>query len=183
LSDPAGDLPIVCPILHGVLAADSPFGVLLGDESLDPLGQLAVTVLTGIGTGVGQIQVALVLQRLGRRTVGDPLLLELEQVLGALQDDDHRGQAAGHPDRAAHAGDDRQRCGDHQLEQLEPEVTPVVVATVAVVPAELSLEPLPGRVLGGWWRHGLHRPQRSGSVLAACHPPASLCVLLGSSAR
>jgi hypothetical protein len=56
------------------------------------------------------------------------LHLELIEVLGALQHDNDRGQAAGHPDRATHAGDDRQRRGDRKLEQLQPLLQTLVLA-------------------------------------------------------
>ena len=80
-----------------LLVAGRPPGVLLRDQAFDPLGQLARPILSQVRAGPSQVQVALVLERLGGGAVGDPLLLELVQVLGALQHDDHRGQAAGEP--------------------------------------------------------------------------------------
>jgi hypothetical protein len=76
------------------LVAGGPLGVLLGDEALDPFGQLPVPVLPNIGSGPGQIQVALVLEGLGGGAVGDPVLLELVEMLDTLQDDDDGRQAA-----------------------------------------------------------------------------------------
>lgn len=77
--------------------AGGPLGVLLRDQTLQPLGELAVAILPDIGSGLGQVQVPLVLERLGSGAVGDPVLLELVQVLDTLQYHDHRGQATGHP--------------------------------------------------------------------------------------
>jgi hypothetical protein len=74
---------------QGLLVAGGPLGVLLEYQALEPLRQLAVLIPTNIRSGLGQIQVALVFQRLGGGAVGDPVLLELEQMLGALQHDDH----------------------------------------------------------------------------------------------
>ena len=42
------------------------------------------------------------LQRLGRGPVGNPVLLELVQVLHSFKDNDHGGQAAGYPGWAVH---------------------------------------------------------------------------------
>jgi hypothetical protein len=61
-----------------------------------------------------------VLQGLGAGAVGDPVLLELIQVLGAIQRDDRCGQAAGHPDGTVKAGHHWQGGGNRKLEQLEP---------------------------------------------------------------
>src|SRR6266498_594953 len=108
--------------------AGGPLGVLLRDQALESLRELAVAILAGVGPGLGQVQVTLVLERLGGGAVGDPVLLELVEVL--------------------------------------------VVATLAVVPADLVLQPVPGRVLCVWKGHGLDRPYRPCSVLAACHPPS-----------
>jgi len=46
------------------------------------------------------------------------VFLELVEVLDTLQDDDDRGQAAGHPHRASHGSHDGQRCGDRKLQEL-----------------------------------------------------------------
>ena len=70
------------------------------------------------------------------------MLLELVQVLGALPRHDHRGQAAGDPHPAARARHHRQRRGDRQLQQLEPLVPALVVTALAVISAELVLQPL-----------------------------------------
>src|SRR6266542_656859 len=152
--------------------AGGPLGVLLRDQALESLRELAVAILAGVGPGLGQVQVTLVLERLGGGAVGDPVLLELVEVLGALQHHDHRGQAAGHPHGTVDPGHHRQRRGNRQLQQLQPLVAALVVATLAVVPADLVLQPVPGRVLCVWKGHGLDRPYRPCSVLAACHPPS-----------
>lgn len=65
--------------------------MLLEDQAFNPLGQPAVPVLPRVRTRPGQVQVALVLEGLGGGAVGDLVLLELVQVLGALQHHDHRG--------------------------------------------------------------------------------------------
>jgi hypothetical protein len=80
-----------------VLLAGGPLGVFLGDQPFEPLRKLSVPVASGVWPRLGEVEVALVLQRLGRRTIGDPMLLELVGALGAFQDNDHGGQAAGYP--------------------------------------------------------------------------------------
>ena len=74
--------------------AGGPLGVLLRDQALQPLHQLAVPVVPGERPRLGQVQVTLMLERLGSGTVGDSVLQELVDVLGALQDHDHGGEAA-----------------------------------------------------------------------------------------
>src|SRR6266511_1541954 len=61
--------------------AGGPLGVLLRDQALESLRELAVAILAGVGPGLGQVQVTLVLERLGGGAVGDPVLLELVEVL------------------------------------------------------------------------------------------------------
>jgi hypothetical protein len=60
--------------IRSLLVADGPLGVLLGHQTFDPLGQLALPILPHIWTGPSQVQIALVLERLGGGAVGDPLL-------------------------------------------------------------------------------------------------------------
>src|SRR5262249_35755423 len=97
----------------------------------------------------------LMLECFGSGTVGDPVLLELVKMLDALQHHDHRGQAAGHPDRAMYRGYHRKRGSDRDLQQLEQLVAALVGTTLAVIPANLVLEPLPCRVRVSWSRHRL----------------------------
>src|SRR6266545_2597716 len=163
-----------------VLVYTSARGVARDREDAVAAGAATVTaspteLFAAVSTRLGQVQEALVLQRLGRGAVGDPVLMELEQVLGALQHDDDRGQAAGHPHGAADPRHHRQRRGDRELEQLQPLVQTLVLAAPAVVPADPVLEPVPGRVLRGRRRHGLDRSRRSWSVLSPRHrlPPRS----------
>src|SRR4029450_5608187 len=63
----------------------------LGRSALDSLGQHPMPILPDIGAGPGQIQVALVLEGLGGGPVADPVLLQLVQVLGALEHHDCGG--------------------------------------------------------------------------------------------
>ncbi len=49
--------------VSGLLVAGRPLGVLLRDQTFDPLGQLTVAVLARVRTGLRQVQVALVLER------------------------------------------------------------------------------------------------------------------------
>jgi hypothetical protein len=55
--------------------------MLLRDQALEPLGELAVPILPQVGSSLGQVQVTLMLQRLSGGAVGDPVFLELEEVL------------------------------------------------------------------------------------------------------
>ena len=64
---------------RGLLVTGRPLGVLLGDQAFDPLGQLALPILPHVRTGLSQVQIALMLERLGGGAVGDPLLVELVQ--------------------------------------------------------------------------------------------------------
>src|SRR5215510_15088502 len=64
-------------LVIGRFVAGGPLRVLLGDQALQPLRQLAVPVVAQVRPGVGEVEVALVLERLGGGTVGDPVLLEL----------------------------------------------------------------------------------------------------------
>jgi hypothetical protein len=94
--------------------AGGPLGVLLRDQALQPLRQLAVPVVPGVRPRLGQVKVTLMLERLGSGTVGDTVLQELVEVLGALQDHDHGGEAAGHPHGTVHRGHDRQTGGNRK---------------------------------------------------------------------
>src|SRR5690242_20483682 len=106
------------------------------------------------------------LERLGGGTVGDPVLLELVQMLGTLEYHDDRRQTTGHPDRTVYRGHHRQHRRHRDFQELEPLVEALILAALAGVPADLTLQPVPGRILGG---HNLDRPRRFRPVSANCH--------------
>src|SRR5512140_3203611 len=108
-----------------------------------------------VGTALREVKVALMLERLGGGTVGDPVLLELVQMLGTLEYHDDRRQAAGHPDRTLYRGHHRQHRRHRDFQELEPLVEALVLAALAGIPADLVLQPVPGRILGG---HSSDRP-------------------------
>lgn len=153
--------------------------MLLGGQSFDPLRQLAVPVLADIRSGIGEVQVAFMLERLGGGAVGDPVLLELIQVLSTLEHDDDGGKPAGHPDRALQPSHYRQGRGNGELEQLQPRVATLVLPALAVVPADLVFEPLPGWVLGRWSGHRLDRSGLPESIVSLAHPVPSQALRLG----
>jgi hypothetical protein len=70
--------------------------VLLGDQPLDAVGEQRSGVGgIGVRTGPGEDEVLLVLERLARRPVGDPVLLVLVELLDALENHDQDSQPAG----------------------------------------------------------------------------------------
>lgn len=79
-------------VLRNLLLVGGPLCVLLGDEVLNPLGQLPAPVLVRVWPGLCGAEVAFVLEGLGRRAVGDPMLLELVEVWGAVKDHNNGGQ-------------------------------------------------------------------------------------------
>lgn len=99
------------------------------------------------------------------------MLLEPIKVLAALQHDDHRGQAAGHhtglctPTTTGSAAATASSISLRTFYQRW-----LAISAFAVVPGDLVLKPVPGRVLRGQKRYGLDRPRRSLPVLAARHP-------------
>lgn len=82
--------------------------MFLRDQAFDPFRQLVVPILSGVGPGLGQVEVLLVFQRLGCGAVSDPVFMELVEMLDSLQHNDDRCQPTGHPYRAVHRGHDWQ---------------------------------------------------------------------------
>ena len=54
--------------------------MFLRDQAFDPFRQLVVPILSGVGPGLGQVEVLLVFQRLGCGAVSDPVFLELVEI-------------------------------------------------------------------------------------------------------
>ena len=79
--------------------------MLLGNKPLDPLGEQRLWPLgPRVRTGGREIEELLVLERLARRAVGDPVLLKLKQLLDTLQDEDEAPERTGtHPGAASAA--------------------------------------------------------------------------------
>lgn len=71
----AGAAVLAVGAARALLLAGGPLGMLLGDQALDPLGQLLVPVRTQEGFGLGEIQAAFVLEGLvgGLLTKPSPL--------------------------------------------------------------------------------------------------------------
>jgi hypothetical protein len=74
-----------------LLAGRDPLGVLLRDQALDAIGEQRNGPLrVPVRARTGEVEVLLMLERLGGRPEGAPVLLVLVQLLEALEDDDKR---------------------------------------------------------------------------------------------
>jgi hypothetical protein len=122
--------------------------VLLRDEAFDPLREQAQRSLrAAVDVRTRQEEVLLVLERLGRGAVRDPVLVVLVDVQHALGHDHDGAEDARdvHGDVEGRDHGDGGRSG--QLERLQPLEALLALRALAVVPGDLVFEPLEGRVL------------------------------------
>ena len=135
-------------ILGDLVESRDPLGMLLRDQALDAVGEQCARVAgRRVGTGSGEIEILLMLQGLGRGTVGSPVLLLLVELLEALENDHRRPESRrdGRMEIECRHGWDR-RSGN-QLSRLHALEGSLVRDALAVVPLDLVLEALHGGVI------------------------------------
>jgi len=123
------------------------------------------------------------LECFGRGPIGDPLLLELVEVLCALKDDDDCSQTTGDPDWTAEPCDHRQSRSNHKLKKFQLLEPSLILLTLVAIPANLGLQPLPGRVLLDMRRHSFDRSNQSDTILVQTHPYISSAGLFSPNHR
>src|SRR5919109_1580997 len=130
-----------------------------------PRGGSWVTARNGwpVRARAGEVEVLLVLERLGGRAVRAPVLLVLVELLEALEDDDgrsERGCDAGMEVDRRHHGNRRRA---EELCALEEVEAAVVEGAPLVVPADLVLEAFVRRVVRGGHRPSIVSSLRRGA--------------------
>src|SRR5215210_1746872 len=88
------------------------------------------------------------LERLRIRAIERPVLLVLVQLLKPLDDDNECPQRGGDRGVRAERRGNRDYRGGDQLDAFEHLEPPLILAALGVVPSNLILEPLHGRVAG-----------------------------------
>src|ERR671930_470745 len=81
----------------------------------------------------GEVEVLLVLQRLGRGPKGAPVLLVLVELLEPFEDDDERAECRGEGRCEVECGDHGDRGRRQQLRSFDPFESAVVEAALVVV--------------------------------------------------
>jgi hypothetical protein len=145
----------------------SPGGALLRGHVIEKGGQ-AAPPSGGVveRSRVSDIQERLSTQGLGRASIGDPVLVELEHLLGALHDDNGAGNTGC---QCRWSGDRREHCyggASGECSHLEDLVGETADSGGPLVPAELDREFLPQKVvLVLWARRGWEAARHTPPIL------------------
>src|SRR5260370_5567743 len=103
---------------------------------------------SGVGSGLAQVDILLVLKRFTSGSIGNPILLVLVEVQHPLQHSYEGAESSGHPKHTVkfERREKRYQCCSRNLDYLDPFIVSLVGCALSVIPCDLIFEPLHRRI-------------------------------------